>query len=161
MYLIKKTIIGVSAAFLFLVPLILPCLAFAASATVNSNVWNLSILQGPLVTCVGATTSTLPIQPTCQSFCDLFATVANVIYFCIAVVIWIIAPIMFLWAGILFMTSAGNQERVGQARKMLTGTVIGVLIVLCAYLLVYTFVNVLQLQQYVGGFGTNACIILP
>lgn len=137
--------------------LVLPSLVLAC--TPKSNVWSIDILKGPLVSCVGATTSTLPIQQTCQSVCDLVCTSANVVYFGIGVVIWIALPIMFAWGGLLLILSRGNTEGTGKAKKMLTGTVIGLLIVLCAYLIVYTFVKVIGISG-VGGFSEPACQIL-
>jgi len=155
----KTILIAASLPFIVLLPLIAPLVAHADSNNIHSNVWDISILQGPLVTCVGAplTSGTVQNQVStqCSNLCDLFSTAANVIYFGIAVVIWIITPIMFLWSGIMFMISGGSPEKVGTARKLITGTVIGILIVLCAYLLLYTFTNVLNIQQYIGGFGTG------
>jgi hypothetical protein len=130
-------------------------LPYVASAAINSNVWSPSILSGPLVTCTGNGVG----GTQCQNLCDLIATIANVIYYCIGVVIWIITPIMVAWAGILMLMSRGSPEKVSSARKMLTGIMLGLLIVLCAYLIVYTFVSVLGIQNSVGGFGTAACTI--
>ena len=140
---------------------VMPSLAFAG--TVKSNVWNISILNGPLVTCWGApvltdtTGNETPNGNACTSVCDLVDTVANVIYFGIGVVIWIITPIMFAISGIMFMISRGNPEGTSQAKKMITGTVIGLLVVICAYIIVYTFVNVLGIAGSIGGFGGPAC----
>ncbi len=157
----KKIILALPLVVLLASALALP---YIASAAVNQDVWNPSILKGPLVTCAGGpvdmTTGTAQDNPNaCHSLCDLVATMANVIYFFIGVVIWIITPIMVVWAGILFMLSGGSPEKIGNARKMLTGIVIGILIVLCAYLIVYTFVNVLQIGNWIGGFGTSVCTI--
>lgn len=41
-----------------------------------------------------------------------------------------ILTIMVLWAGFLFMTSAGNDQKIADARKVLFGAVIGFAIVL-------------------------------
>lgn len=166
---LKKVAASIPVIFIFFTPLMLSFLAAPSaalaqsSANIHSNVWSITTLAGPLVTCVGAApaaggTPTGGVTQTCTSFCDLVATAANVVYFAITLVIWIIAPLMFLWAGILFMISTGSAERTGQARKMITGTVIGLLIVLCAYLIVTVFVGSLgTLSTYIGGFGTAAC----
>ncbi len=149
--------------FFFILPLALavlsPFVTLAASAPVNYNVWSPSILKGPLVTCTG--TGDGSVKYACESLCDLMSTFANVVYFFIGVVIWIVTPIMFAWSGILFILSRGNTGRTGEARKMITGTVIGILIVLCGYLIIYTFLSVLSngnlAQLGVGGFGTSVC----
>jgi hypothetical protein len=134
--------------------LALPSLTFAQA--VNNNVWDINILKGPLVTCVGAPASGQPGTTPCQSLCDLVGQVAHVIYFMIAVVIWILTPIFVAWAGIRFMLSRGNAEQTSKARKMITGIMIGLAITLCAYIIVFTFVSVFGLAQYVGGFGGAA-----
>jgi hypothetical protein len=139
-----------------------PAFAFADSNQPNYQVWNPTILKGPLVTCVGvqnpssAGTGGGKPLPQCTSICDLVSTIANVIYFSIGVVIWILVPIMVAWAGILFLISRGNSERTGQARKMITGVVMGLLICLCAYLIISIFVTALNLGSQIGGFGGSA-----
>lgn len=133
----------------------------ANTAIINNNVWDINILKGPLVTCVGATGTNLPEKNTCSSLCDLIGQIAHIIYFMIAVVIWILTPIFVAVAGITFMMSRGNPERASQARKMITGLVIGLAITLCAYIIVYTFVSVFGLSQYIGGFGGAAACSIP
>lgn len=141
--------------------------SFALAATVNNNVWNPTILAGPLVVCTGNLTNVNGGQASnpCTSLCDLIAEFAQVTYFMIGVVIWILAPIMIAWAGISMLMARGNPEKASQARKMVTAVVVGLLIVLCAYLIVYTFVSILNsipgstFGNYVGGFGGNAACV--
>jgi hypothetical protein len=141
----------------FLMLMLLPWLVFA-DCKANSNVWNISILKGPLITCTGAGATGGTDNTNCQSLCDLICTSANVVYFGIGVVIWIIAPIMFAWSGILFILARGSPDKTSQAKKMITATVIGLLIVICAYLIVYVFVKTLGITG-IGGFGTPSCTI--
>lgn len=47
-----------------------------------------------------------------------------------------LAVLMFLWAGILFLTSAGNEGRLANARKAVWWAVIGTGIALASYALV-------------------------
>lgn len=147
--------------------LMAPTLALAGTA--NSNVWSPSILKGPLITCTGDGGSG-PGGGTqaCTSLCDLVATTANVIYFFIGVVIWIVAPIMVAVSGILFMISRGNPGKLEAAKKTITTTIVGLLIVLSAYLIVYTFVAALNEisggQTNIGGFTSGspaACVPSP
>ncbi len=133
--------------------ILLPYFTFACEP--RSDVWNPTILRGPLVSCTGTGEGGMPA---CQNLCDLICTSANVVYFGIGVVIWIVVPFMFAWGGILFMFSQGNPSRIEAARKMLTGVVIGLAIVLCAYLIVFTFVRVMGISG-IGGFGADACIV--
>ncbi|MGC9598851.1 MAG: hypothetical protein ABSE18_00485 [Minisyncoccia bacterium] len=144
----KMKLVGALALFAIMAPY----LAFAA---INSNVWSPAILKGPLVTCTGAGGGG---TSSCSNLCDLVSTAANVIYFGIGVVIWIIAPIMIAWSGIRLLISRGSPEKTSEARKMITSVVIGLLIVLCAYIIVYTFVHVLGIIG-IGGFGGPNCTV--
>ncbi|HEX4104550.1 MAG TPA: hypothetical protein VHZ04_03730 [Candidatus Paceibacterota bacterium] len=156
MSIYKKVLVAIPLIFL-----LAPALALAVTpGQPNYAVWNPSILAGPLVTCTGtggSGSSGGTSLPACTSLCDLLNTIANVIYFMIGVVIWILTPIFVAWAGIRFMLSRGNSEGISSARKMITGLVIGLLITLCAYLIVSVFVSVLNLGSYIGGFGTAIC----
>lgn len=51
----------------------------------------------------------------------------------------IIAIIIILYGGFVWLTSAGNEEKVGQAKKIITAGVIGLVIIFIAYALA-TFV---------------------
>lgn len=116
-------------AITFLALYIVPAMASAAA---------LSPYWGPLVSCVGASTpgSSLPV---CSSFCDLLATAQNFIKFGTTIALYIIAPILFVWGGVMLMTARGSETQMSEARKMLTSTVIGIAIVLAAFVIVNTF----------------------
>ncbi len=45
----------------------------------------------------------------------------------------VIFLILMIYGGFLWMTAAGNDEQVGQAKKILTGAIIGLIIVVAAY----------------------------
>lgn len=55
-----------------------------------------------------------------------------------------LAIIMFVVAGIRFMTSAGNEEKVTEARKQLVWTVVGLVVVFMGYALVDIIRNFLS-----------------
>ena len=59
-----------------------------------------------------------------------FTTLINNIAGYVFVVVGFLAVLMFLWAGILFLTSAGNESRVSSAKKALMYAVIGLAIAL-------------------------------
>ncbi len=148
------------AIYLFPLALIVMATAmpFVASAAIKSNVWSPDILTGPLISCTGANTAGGTDSKNCQDLCDLVSTVANVIYFGIGVVIWIIAPIMIAWTGLSFMFGRGDPGAVTAARDRALRVVLGLFIVLCAYLIVFTFVKVLNIAG-VGGFSNPTCTI--
>src|ERR1700722_6279802 len=153
-----KKILGYVAFSILLISM--PYVAFADHNPIKSNVFDPTILQGPLVICTGVPTTGGPIQKTCNNLCDLVAEIANVIYFVIAVVIWIIMPILVCVGGIMIMLAGSNPEMIGRAKKTISGAIWGVVIVLCAWLIVYTFIAAFgNLGQYVGGFGQAACAV--
>ena len=155
---LKEKLFIIGLAVVALLPLLAPTAAFAAANAVKSNVFNPTILAGPLTVCVGAPSANTgnATFPICNNLCDLIAQVANIIYYAIAVVIWIITPILVAVGGIMIMLSGANPGMIETGKKTITGTVWGVVIVLCAWLIVFTFVSAFGgLSKYVGGFGGN------
>ena len=67
--------------------------------------------------------------------------------------LFIIAPILFIIGGIMMIISSGNPEKIGTARKTMIGAVVGVVIVLCAYLIVNTVISVFHISG-IAGFGS-------
>jgi hypothetical protein len=47
----------------------------------------------------------------------------------------IIAILIILWGGFKWMTAAGNEEKVGEAKKILTAGIIGLVIIFVSYAL--------------------------
>ena len=45
----------------------------------------------------------------------------------------IISVVLILYAGFMWMTAAGNEDKVGQAKKLLVAAVIGLIIILASY----------------------------
>ncbi len=131
-----------------------------ASAYTTPNIWgNPPGFWGPLVSCTGnyltgagATSGATP----CTSLCDLINTFINLIYFAISIALFIIAPVAFLCGGVMIMIAGANPGMLESGKKVLTGVVVGILIVLCSYLLVATALNVLGITR-VGGFGGATC----
>ncbi len=41
--------------------------------------------------------------------------------------------VLVVWAGLLWMTAAGNDEQIGKAKKILAAAIVGLIIVLSAY----------------------------
>ena len=47
-----------------------------------------------------------------------------------------LALLAFIYGGVMFLISAGNQERVAQAKKILIGAVIGLIIVFTSFIII-------------------------
>jgi hypothetical protein len=90
--------------------------------------------------------------------CDLLSTILNVIYFVIAAVIWIIVPIDIAIGGMMYMLAGPDHGMVAKAKTILLGAAWAIGIVLSSYVIVSTFVKVMNIMG-IGGFGTNACTL--
>jgi len=69
-------------------------------------------------------------------FSDLMVLAYNVVHFLIFTLFLPIAAILFAYAGFLFMTAGGSEENVGKARKIFGHVAIGLVVMLCAWLIV-------------------------
>lgn len=132
----------------------LPLVASAAYST--PNLWgNPPGFWGPLVSCTGNYLSG-DTGSQCKSLCDLINTAVNIVYFLISVALFIIAPLSVAVGGIMIMLAGANPGMLESGKKVLTGAVIGVIIVLCAYLVIATILSVLNITA-IGGFGGATC----
>lgn len=59
----------------------------------------------------------------------------------------LIAVIMIIYGGITYVTSAGNEEKAGEAKKIIMYAIVGIIIVLISFALVNTVI---------GGVATGA-----
>lgn len=50
----------------------------------------------------------------------------------------ILAIVVLMFGGLIWMTAGGNTSRVGEAKAWITGSVSGLVLVLCSYLILYT-----------------------
>lgn len=165
----KKLIYGFSLA-IVIIPLFTPMSAIAANYKVP-NIWPIGF-WGPIVSCTGnvyntnsvisgGASSSIPYSVNnnaCTSLCDLVNTTINLIYFGISFALFIITPILFAWGGIKFMISQGDPNGISEAKKILTGTLVGLLIVLGAWLIVNTIISFLGIIN-VGGFSLKSCSV--
>lgn len=76
-------------------------------------------------------------------------TIANVIRIALSF-LGIVAVLIVLWGGILWMTAAGDDGKVEVAKKVLFSGLIGLIIILSAFAITQFVVN-----QLIGATGTN------
>ena len=129
---------------------------------------------GPIVWCTGSFNPTQnpspsptpgtagQTPPTCNNLCDFIGTFINATYLLLSIAIFILTPVFLVWGGVMIMLAGANPGILETGKKILTGTVISLAIVLCAYLLVNTALSVLSVTS-VGGFNGNSvsCSISP
>lgn len=112
-----------------------------------------------LVTCTGSTLGTGVSNgnaaglPTCTSICDLVDTIINIVYFIISICFFILTPLFFAIGGIMMMLGGANPEMLSRGKSVLKSTAIGVVLVLCSYLIVVTFIGVFNIAGNVQVFG--------
>lgn len=84
--------------------------------------------------------------PECD-FGHLMELIQDILNFLIAIAIPI-AAVMFAYAGWLYLSGGGNQEKIKQAHKIFGSVVIGIVLVLTAWLIVNTLLSVLTGQGF-------------
>lgn len=82
---------------------------------------------------------------------SLGQTIATIIRFLLSL-LGLIFVILIIYAGMLWMTSAGNDDKIDKAKKIMSAAIIGLVIVLAAYAIT-TFVIFTLLQS--SGLGTG------
>ncbi len=68
------------------------------------------------------------------------AVTANIINVVLSVT-GVAAVVLVIYAGAMWMTSAGNEEKISKAKKLLAGAVIGLAIIFTAYAISYFIVS--------------------
>lgn len=115
--------------------------ASAAMPNINFNIWQGTGQGGQ--TCNATSYSSSTEGAVGCSVCD-FVIVAGNIVNNIAVPFGIIAAVAFIVFGaIRMMLSFGSQSAFGDARKIMTSAVIGLVIILCGWLIVNTAFHIL------------------
>src|SRR4051812_32940083 len=90
-----------------------------------------------------------PTDPT-KGACDYVALIrlVNVIINDLVIISTILATAGFIWAGFKLLMSGGDTGAMTASKKMLTNILRGYLIILVAWLVVYTIVNTLAGSDY-------------
>jgi len=82
-----------------------------------------------------------PGQPPGCNLCDFFLLIKNIFDFVAYVMVPTAGALIILIAGFLFLTSGGSEQKIGQARKLLFGVVIGAAIVYTSWIGVGLIMN--------------------
>ena len=93
--------------------------------------------------------------PDC-TICSFVQLGQNILNFSIGISIFI-GGIIFAWAGLKMVMSAGNMNEVAAAKKMFTNVVVGLLIVLASWLIINTLMNFFTDQDKIGPWNEVQC----
>ena len=85
-------------------------------------------------------------QEPCQ-FCDLFKLVKNVLDFGVKIAIPI-AVIAIVYGGIMILTAGASPERAKQGKDIVTAAIIGLVIVLLAWLILDTLIKLIAKGEF-------------
>jgi len=133
---------------------ILPAILLILILLFSANQVLAAICTGPIVPCGGAGNP-------CQ-FCHIFVVIANIINFVLTCLAPIVAALMFVISGLLFMVShfsdaevlaggtKGGPALFSQAKKAVTATVIGLLIVFISWVFLSTFLDFIGYAKWTG-----------
>lgn len=84
----------------------------------------------------------------CRSVCDILVTANRIIIMLFSVLVTIVAPILVFVGGFLIFTGGGSPAQRGRGMKMITGTGIGLLMVVCSFLIVNQLLGLVFQQSY-------------
>ncbi|MBI4087695.1 MAG: hypothetical protein HY434_02590 [Candidatus Liptonbacteria bacterium] len=120
-----------------------PYLVFADTAHRAQSIFPLGFWGFPdsgLLSCHGDPATN---PNACKSFCDFIDTGVNIIYFVMTIALFALTPILFAWGGILILTAGANPGNIETGKKILRGTLIGMVIVLLAFVVIKSIVTFL------------------
>ncbi len=100
-----------------------------------------------LIPCSGVKESVTQLpgapEPRACTFSDLITLAKNIIDFLIFIAAPIIAMFIILWGGFLILTAGGSTEQVSEAKKLFWKALTGLLIAMCAWIIVKTILVLL------------------
>ncbi len=100
-------------------------------------------------------------QPLGLPATDIRLVVANIIRIALGL-LGIIAVVLLIYSGYLWMTAGGNEEQVGTAKKLIFNAVIGLAIILSAYAIVsFVISKLVGATTGVGGTGGGGDLGAP
>jgi len=128
--------------FLFIVALILlssvgmifvPHISHAAGQIINISLPYFG-QNPPLLSCAG-------LQ--CTSWCDIIETLKRFLYFGMTLALFVVAPVIIVYGGIMIMIAGGSSQRLETGKKAIYGTAVGIALVMGSFLIVSTITKAL------------------
>jgi hypothetical protein len=100
----------------------------AAVSAATFPYWGPSILS-----CTGDGSGGLP---PCTSLCQLLETGQNFIFLIATLAVFVVAPVMLVWGGIMILIAGANPGGIQTGKNIIVGTIVGMAIALGAFLIV-------------------------
>jgi hypothetical protein len=102
----------------------------------------ISLFTANLVYAGFVTGPIVPCKDNCN-LCHLWKLASNIINFITFNLAIPVATLLFIAAGVIFLISGGNDQRVTLAKTIFTNVVIGLVIIFCSWLIIDTLVKTL------------------
>lgn len=128
---------------ILVVSVAMPYVSFADTAHRAQSIFPLGFWGFPdsgLLSCHGDPATN---PNACKNFCDFIDTGVNIIYFVMTIALFAATPILLAWGGILILTAGANPGNIETGKKVLKGTLIGVVIILLAFVVIKSIVTFL------------------
>jgi len=109
---------------------------------IGANIVQAGFVTDPIVPCTND----------CK-LCDIWHLASNIINFISFNLAIPAATLLFVAAGVMFLISGGNQEKVTSARSIFTNTVIGLVIVFCSWMLIDTLLKTIAIGAFSGAWN--------
>ncbi len=87
--------------------------------------------------------------------CQLTQLARNLLNFAIFMAI-VLSAVLFAWAGMRYMTAQGEPGVIATARKTLVNVFLGLLLILCAWLIINTVMAFMVSKDFSGVFPWNS-----
>jgi predicted secreted protein len=105
------------------------------------SLWQIGLAAEPRTNCpegglVPCGTEGCPCQ-----LCDLFAMITKIIGWFVGNIVLPVGALMLIIGGVMFMTSAGDPQKLERAKSLLKSTAIGLVIFFCGWLVIGFFIN--------------------
>lgn len=88
----------------------------------------------------------VPCENTCD-FNDILQLINNLITFLITTLFIPIIILLFMYAGFKYITAEGNPSKIANLKKMVWHIIVGMLLVLCSWLIVKTILSILSSNE--------------
>lgn len=82
--------------------------------------------------------------------CHLFILIDRIVDFTLFKIIAPLAVLMIVIGGAIFLTASGNPERISAGKRLMTNTVIGILIIFAAWLIINTILMFIGVADWTG-----------
>lgn len=83
-------------------------------------------------------------------FCDIFVLINKILEFVLTRLVPMVAVLLLIFGGLYMLVARGNPGTLGQAKSILTATVVGMVIIFIAWVGLNTFLTYMGVANWTG-----------